>query len=506
MIFQQNKTNSGIITNLPSTEVAWATGRNVRFVPGAVYKKFGSTSLATRSLPVRGLFTFKGFDDVFRSVACFDTKIESGTNNFTAIQTITPASAPTSGINDVWQFAMVGGQPIFTNGINIPSQWTNFANILTPLTNAPICKAIASHKGRVIAGYISEGGFTYPARVRWSNIHAPTDWTLDLKGMSGYKDLIPVSANVDAIDGIKSITNDGDTLVVFCGRNIWLGAFNGGVTTYNWKALDQGLGLVAPRAYVKTTYGQIYFMSQEDFYILGDTPKPIGFQIRNAVFPNLNKAAINTAFAYYRQFTKEVVFCFATGTNTVPDTEVVYQEETKAWSIGDCNYTVASINYDSSNFQWSTLPYGSWTAITDGRWDEIGDTGVIPYQTTGNSSGVICKQDDGYNNYDSTPISAYIETGDFRNDDFNHIVINTVEPVVKPQTPKNALMVKVGARRTLSDPIQWSLPQPFYIGTGEHVKFHHAGKYVRLRFESNVIDSPWTLEGFHVDLRIGARR
>ena len=152
------------------------------------------------------------------------------------------------------------------------------------------------------------------------------------------------------------------------------------------------------------------------------------------------------------------------------------------------------------------MPFGSWTSITDGNWYDISDNGLIPYQVTGNSSGVICKQDDGFNNYDNTPISAYIETGDFRNDDFYKIIINTIEPMVKNQATKNALMIKVGGRNTLSDPITWSLPQPFYIGTGEHCKFHHSGRYVRFRFETNVINSPWTLEGYHADIRIGARR
>lgn len=510
--YKQVAKNPGIVTNLPTDSVFFSTGRNVRIRPGAIYKSPGQSEFvgASQGFPVRALFNFKGYDNVWRTIACCDTKIYSYTTDFATVFNATPSTPPSSTLTDVWQFALVGGMPVLSNGVNPPWKWSNFAAVMTPLANAPtICKALHTHMNRVVAGNIQEGAYDFPSRVRWSNIAQAEDWAKDLKGSSGAKDLINPSSSLNGVDAIKAITHIGNKLIVFTDRNIWFGDATPESIDYIWASLDRGVGLVAPRAFVRSISGILYFMGETDFYSYTEDKglRPIGFDIQNSCFPNLNKNAISTAFCYDRPATKEIVFCVATGTNTTPDTAFVYQEEVKAWTIEDCAYNARVVALTDANFTWDTLPFGSWDTITDGRWDLMSNTGILPYEVGANSDGKIFKLEYGSNKIDGTGIDGYLETGDmvFGNAMMNKIT-DEIIPYLKMQADVSALMVQVGTRDSLHKDIDWSLPFPYTVGVSRHVNARKQGKYIRLRFYSNVANSPWVLEGYQIKFQGGGSR
>lgn len=508
--YSVSKVDMGLITNLPSDQVVWSIGRNVHFKPGCLYKSFGKTLMATvsGSIPVRAMFTFRGYDDVFRTIVCCDSKIYAYTNNFGTSQDITPSPPPTSTSLDVWQFAIVGGMPIISNGVNPPWKWANFASIMAPLSNAPaICKALHVHENRIIVGNIQDGAYSFPARVKWCDIAKPERWADDLKGTGGRKDLLPSETTLDGIDDVQAITSIGKRLIVFSKRNIWYGTATPEIIDYSWSSLDRGVGLIAPRAFTKTPNG-IYFMTADEIYLMGEdgSLKPLSFPVRNSIFPNLNKSKIATAFCYYKPSSKEVVFCYATGSNVLPDTAAIYSEETQSWTIDDVNYNCHSFYFDSLNMTWDTLPYGSWDSIQDTRWDLMGSTGILPDEIVANSTGQILKQDSGYND-NGQPIDAYIETGDMVLDNaLINKIIYEIWPVLKPQDTLSALMVQVGTRENLHKDIDWSPPAPYTIGVSRNITVRKMGKYVRLRFFSNVVNSPWVLSGWFIKYDMGGSR
>ena len=353
-----------------------------------------------------------------------------------------------------------------------------------------------------------EGAYTFPAKLRWANTMQPNGgWTKDLKGLSGGKDLVPHSTTMQGIDEIQAITSQGEKLIVFCERNIWYGTPVEWPLDYTWSAMDSNLGLIAPRAFVKTLKGLVYFMGQEDFHVMAEGVQDIGFPIRNSVFPNLNKAKIRTAFAYYKPSTREVVFCYPTGTNLIPDTAAIYNEETQGWTFEDCDYLCHAFAFDSTNYTWDTIPYGTWDTIEDSRFDDIGKTGILPYEVVGTSTGQIQKADTGNNKADGTAIEGYIETGDLVLDNsLINKIIHEIVPSLKPQSSINAIMIQVGTRESLHRDIEWSQPQAFTIGVSRHVNFRKMGKYIRFRFFTDVVDSPYFLEGFFYKYSMGGSR
>ena len=505
--YKIKKVDTGIITNMPSTDVTWCTGRNVAFKPGSVYKILGKTILTTiANKAIRAKFTFKAYDNVWRTIVCSDSNIYSYTNNFTSLLDITPASPPTSTAIDTWCFALIGGMPIISNGVNPLWQWSDFTNAMTPLGGAPIiCKSICAIGNRLFVGNIQEGAYSFPARGRWTDIINVTKWDKNLKLDSGQKDFVSPNTSLDGIDSVQASTNMGSTLVVFCERNIWYGSPAAHPMIFTFMPLERNIGLLAKKAFVKTPDG-LFFMGQEDFYVMNEnSPEAIGFNIRNSCFPNLNKGYISTAFAYYKPSTREVVFCVPTGSNLTPDTAFVFQTETKSWSIWDVDYLCHSMYFDGSNTVWDDLPYGSWDSITDTRWDNMGSTGIIPSEAVGDSNGNIFKQDSGYNN-NGKPIDAYIETGDIAFMPTMNKIIYDIFVVLKPQASISDLMIQVGVRASLHGDIMWSQPMPFAIGVSEFVTARKMGKIERIRFSSSILNSPWILNSWEMDYDLSGSR
>ncbi|MBI5560574.1 MAG: hypothetical protein HY883_04810 [Deltaproteobacteria bacterium] len=416
--------------------------------------------------------------------------------------------------------------PVLSNGVNLMWKWPNYANPLTKLMGPPtlangafyadgtsladgyqpyVCKAVTTAFNRLMVGNVMEDGGAYPGRVRWSDIFKPENWAKDLRGRSGGKDLMPPFSALDAVDKVQAFGSAGGNTLIYAERNVWVAENVEHPEIYRFSILMAGKGLIASRAQVKANDVNL-FMGQDDFYPVSQDGEGIGFPIRNSVFANLNKSTIKTAFAFYKPSTKEVFFCYPTGTKTAPDTALVYQRETKAWSFCDCNYLCHSFAFDESGYTWDTLPYGSWDAISDSMWDDMGKTGVIPYEVVGNASGQILKFDSG-NNDNGMAITGYIETGDLTmGDPLTNKFLNSVWPSAKPQGSNNALMVQVGSRQNLSQDIVWSNPQAFDIGISEKVSFRKQGKYIRIRFYTDQLDTPWILDGYGYDATKGGTR
>ncbi len=131
---------------------------------------------------------------------------------------------------------------------------------------------------------------------------------------------------------------------------------------------------------------------------------------------------------------------------------------------------------------------------------------TTPVSIVGDSQGNIYQMDSSENNND-VAISGYIETGDMVLGDgqFDKI-ISEVVPMLDAQSLTNTLMVQVGSRQSLNQDINWSLPVPFNIGVDIKCDFRKAGKYIRLRFSTNQINTPWALLGYKINYDIGSSR
>jgi hypothetical protein len=227
----------------------------------------------------------------------------------------------------------------------------------------------------------------------------------------------------------------------------------------------------------------IYFIGKNDlFWSGGGDPTAFGLPIRDELFNNLNANAIATAFVFAPYLTDEVWFCVATGSNTAPNKAFIYNTETKSFSIQDVDFSCHA---------------------------EALYTGV-PYDVVGNASGQILTLDSGFNTAAGLAIDGRIETGDLDFGLSNNVkTIAEVIPHLDYQDTVSELMVQVGVKNRLPDDLRWSDPVPFTIGVSDKCDlngFRKGGKFVRVRFYSDLLTSPWKMSGYTINYEVGGTR
>lgn len=476
----------GLTPQLPTSKVVWSTGRNIRFTPGYASKTLGKTYIAAApgAIPIRDMFTFIGTDDVARTIVCCDSQVFSFNYDFSSSSDITPASAPTGGASDVWQFALVAGLPILTNGKDAIWKWPNYAGILAPLSGAPtFAKRISSVLHRLVVSNIGEGGYAYTGRTRWSEPGNPENWTIGTDGKSGYFDIVDYNTIASALANIIAQVTHGERIFYFTERGLWSSDFS--QATKQFLLIDQEAEIMGPRAACRFK-GHVYFIGKRDIHrISGQLTEDIGLPIRDELFDNVNPNALSAAIAFPMISTSEVWFCVPTGSNTVPDTAFVYNEELKNWSILDVNFSCHA------------------------------DKGLaeIPVEIVGNASGDILRLDYGDNDYSASAyrtIDGRIESGDMHFDQPNRMKhVAEIIPDLNVQATVCELLVQVGVRNRLADDIKWSDPVAFTIGSSAKCDFdgfRKEGKFVRVRFYSNQKDTPWSLSGYTIKYELKGER
>jgi len=495
--FSFDDAEKGIATEFPSTKVAWATGNNVRITTGFVSKTLGKALIA--SLPstpaARAMFTFVGTDGAVRTIVCCDAKVFAYDSTFGSYTDITPASPPTGGATDVWQFALVSGLPILSNGKAGTDRmwiWSSYAGIMTLMYDtavdgiAPIwAKNISSCMHRLVVSnlniyYPAGTTYTHTGRVYWTEPGNPVNWILDTTNKAGYQDLVFYQDGVAAHANIKAQITRGHEVFFFAERGLWKCDFAAAMR--NFIIVNPKTEILSRRALCKKEE-TIYFIGKNDLYWTGGgDPTAFGLPIRTELFDNLAASYLHTAFVFAPYLTDEVWFCVATGTSTTPNKAFVYNTETKSFTIHDVDFSCHAEALHTA----------------------------IPYDVVGNASGQILRLDSGFNTAAGLAIDGRIESGDMTFGAPDQMKrISEVIPELAVQTTVSELMIQVGLRNRLSDDIRWSDPVPFTIGVSEKTDFNgfrKEGKYVRVRFYSDLVTSPWALSGYTIKYEEGGTR
>lgn len=496
--FTFQEVDKGIATQFPSNKVAFATGNNVRITPGFVSKTLGKAILATLPSvpPIRAVFTFVGTDGAVRTIICCDAKVFAYNSTFSSYTDITPTVAPTGSATDIWQFALVDGLPILTNGKSSGTDrmwiWSSYAGIMTLMSDtatdgmAPIwAKNISSCMHRLVISnlniyYPAGNTYTHTGRVYWSEPGNPLNWVLDLTNKTGYQDLIFYQDGIAAHAVIKAQITRGHEVFFFAERGLWKCDF--AAPAKNFIIVNPITEILSSRALCRKEE-KIYFIGKNDlFWTGGGDPTAFGLPVRDELFNNLNASYYHTAFCFAPYGAEEVWFCVATGSNTAPNKAFIYNTEMKSFTIQDVDFSChAEALYTS-----------------------------VPYDVVGNASGQIQRLDSGFNTAAGLAIDGRIETGDL---DFglpdNVKTIAEVIPHLDPQDTVSELMVQIGVRNRLGDDIRWSDPVPYTIGVSEKCDlngFRKGGKFVRIRFYSELLTSPWKMSGYTINYEVGGTR
>jgi hypothetical protein len=512
-----DKVDVGIDSSSPSNKVTWSTGRNVMFTPGYVGIVPGKSLLATlplANLSIREIFTFMGYDGNTYSIVCTDAKVFATKNDFTQFNDITPTPAPSGNIYDIWDFTIVAGLPILTNGKDAIWQWANYSSVLTTIANAPIAKNISCCMHKLVCSNIVDNGITYSGRVKWSQTGNPTNFTIDTSRNAGRFDLCNYQDGKDIQHNIISQQVHGSKLYFFTEKNVWISDFS--ETVKQFVIIDNDFEIVSKRSTLPFD-GGIYAAEKRDFYkFSGNEKTSIGKPIREDFKNYINGQALNSAFAFQEYTDNELYFCFATGVNTSPDTAYVYNWELQNWSIHDCDYTCHSTYYAPPYVAWinNSTATVTWTnfASTTEPWIQM-QYNAVSQDIVGDTASHVLLMSSGFNALSTslvpTAIYGYIESGDMslQNRGLENI-LEEIYPDLQAQTQTNKFYIQVGTRNNLSQAINWSPAVSMTIGTDLYADLRmyiNQGVFIRFRFYTNALDSPWAISNYSFNYKEGRK-
>lgn len=295
----------------------------------------------------------------------------------------------------------------------------------------------------------------FPNRVQWCAINNPGFWPTPLTNaalavQSSYQDMEGALGPIMAVSGYPLYA------VIFQRFGISRASYVGGNIVFQFGTYDRKRGLVARGAWVQV--GAIsYFLADQGFFATdGANVYPIGTDAENDAgidrwfWTNVNKNALSAISAGWDATLRCVVFAIPTGTNTVPDTLLVFNPMSQRW-------TKASV---STELVWPD---------SDGT---RGRLGVFAQPSGGNSA---------YQVLTGTPATGYLESCDFMFTDGMTRYATGARPNVNcTDTPT----VVIGNRNTLAASVSYAnaaVPDPFGGGFAPVLT---QGLYTRTRVTS----------------------
>lgn len=261
---------------------------------------------------------------------------------------------------------------------------TNFAD----LTNWPStyrAVSIRSFGSQLIALNITEGGNSFPNRVRFSNFalanSVPDSWDeTDTTKSAGFNDLVEMDTAI--VDGMSL----GSNFIIYSSTDVFLMEFVGGTFLFNFRKLFTDSGLINQNCVVEVE-GKHFCFDNADIYMHdGTTRKSIcDERVKNFIFQGLNALKKNRCFVHHDPNLNEIYFCYVSGDELIgfPNAE-------------RCN-RAAVYNYRKDTWSFVDLPNVSSATVMNLNTvtTYAGSTG-LPYDTTG---GSYYDQEDSFNRH-----------------------------------------------------------------------------------------------------------
>jgi hypothetical protein len=297
------------------------------------YRPFPSLSTVSDALTNRcqGAITAQNTDATFHTYAGDDAKLYAlSSDTFSDKSKVGGYSIAST---DLWGFAVFNGKVIAVN-IADPIQTITIAAVglfadQATSTLTPQAKHIWVTERFPVIGHTSEGGTTYPYRVRWPNIADEADWDEDAANQSDFQDLDPNHGPVTGGQGM------GRDAVVFQERGVSLMRYEGGQTIFRFDLVDKNRGAIAPRGHVAYG-GQVFYLADDGFYrFTGAASEPIGREKVDAFFfDDVDLNEINRITAAISPRRSLVCWSYQSGAGgSDPDKILCYNWAIQRWSL-----------------------------------------------------------------------------------------------------------------------------------------------------------------------------
>lgn len=522
MIFGVNKVGEvGIVKDTAAHELppaAWSDGKNVRFVDAAAEAVKGYTPLIAS--PVVAPYAFMsapsgnnyfGLYFGLNKVYAFDGAIHS---NITR-QTLGVDVDYTGVATDLWTGGVLGGLPIFNNGVDVPQVWA-LAGRAENLPNWPStvrAKVFRIYKQFVIALNLVKGGTQYPFTIKWSHPADPGSVPISWDETDPTKDTGEYTFS-EGGDWVVDCATLGDTVVVYKENSVWSMQYIGGVDIFRFSKLFGTFGALGVNCAVEFARGQHCVITRGDVVVHdGQRMQSIlSAKMKAWLFSTLNQTALHNCFIAANAELEEVWICYPRDANTEASDVIIWN-----WSTGALGHKelprITSLQTETAKFVETTSV--SWAGDTQTWEDDATAWSERTYKIAAPSfvftapaqnavyttyTGMTNNGDAQETYLERTGIGLPLKQGvppDFTSMKF----IQNVWPRLDG-TAGGIVWVEVGVQNEIAGPVTWGAKQIFVIGTTKKIDVFMSGRLLALRFSSNTAIR-WRLLGYEVDVAFG---
>ena len=470
---------------------AYNFGENLLFGPrgGGLYYWKASSGVTTRGVLLSSLGGTVTFTNASPTVVTYTIPLTEGT----AVQFNTTGSMP-SGVTAGVTYYLFNVQGVTANlldsGGNVVNTTSTGSSVyISNLVDVPVKQdyIIVSDTSRfaIVFGCNDYGSTTLdPMLIRWSDQENPYEWTPDATNQAG-------SIRLSHGSQIQTAIQTRQEIVIFTDQALYSMQYVG--APYYWKTqlLGDNISIMGQNA-VALASGIVYWMGKEKFYMYDGRVQTLDCDLRKFIFNNLNQSQNQQVYSSTVEAFNEVWWFYCTGTNTSPDSYVVYNYLEKVWYYG-------------------TMGRTAW--IDSGLY-------VSPIGATVNNRLVY--QESGVDDNETgtaAPIDAYISSSEFDIGDGHNFAFVwrilpdlTFEGSTDGTTPEATMTLYPmynsgsGTNNPRSNGVQSinlsANPTTF---TGE-VYTRVRGRQLIIKMESNKIGTAWQLGAPRLDIRPDGRR
>jgi hypothetical protein len=481
----------------------WSDCYNMNFGIGYIRKVTGwrpfDTNLSALGSPIRQIDNYYKYNGNEWLIFCTNNKVYWFNNSTHELVEI--YSGLTTSDDHQIMTENFGDNFIITNGLDTPIYWDGVLSTMAIIPGINDMEGGITHfqadclinyKNYLIFGNTTEDGTHFPQRIRWCQLGDMTKWknNTDGTGGAGWLDL---SEGVDWVQNMKLL---GDYLIVYKERSIEILSYVGGDDIFSLRPAVQGTGLLAPKAIIDLGTEHI-FIGPDNIYSFDlIEPKIAGDNISNEFFRLLNPSKADLTTGFFIEEIPEAYFVFVSvdSPDGYPDKALIYNTDTKAWSIRDLPMTA----FGYYNLQEDRTIDSIEETIDSILWEIDSSTTLAnaPINICGDKNGNLYVLDG--HNANGNDIDGYAVTKlyDFGDPGILKRLMR-IQLMISREGPYN-LEVTVGTADNVDEPITWH--PPYYMKLDKTyppwVDIDLTARYFIIKFRTQHKDEPFKITGY----------
>lgn len=415
-----------------------------------------------------------------------------------------------------WNGTVLGGVPVFNNGVDVPQFWADVdtGTDLANLTNWPAthrAKIMRAHGPFLMAFGITESGDSFPHRVMWSHPAdpgtVPTSWDVtDETVDAGEVDLSDVNSGI-----IQDALALGNATFIYKETSTWRVRYVGGRSVFDFGEAPwlPTLGLLAPRCVALTGDGLRHVLATQDDIVWhnGNTVRSIlNNRQRKRLAAEIDSSNYVNSFMFTNPLYNEMWFCYPTSGNEFPDAALILNySDPENWVVTEANgitfrHAAVGLIESPNDEEWEDNPNEEWDEDT-GPWSEVQRRRVV---LAGTAATKLYNLDKGTTR-DTVEFSGTLRREGLsvlgRKRSGEWIVDHQIRKLFQRLWPKvqgGPISVRTGASETVNGGVSWGASTAFDPATEVTADVPPvSGRALSVEFSGS---ESWRIDGYKMQL------